>query len=240
MAQASEREVPPIDEFPLMRARLTRLAQKGFRPGTIYDIGSHHGRWTQMVRGVWPEARVEMFEADADTEAHKRDLPAGVASHTVLLGASAKENVPFYKCGLGLSQGNSLFLEQTQFFAPGNFSVARLRQVPLDAFIEERKLPPPNLLKLDVQGGELQVLAGGARALAAAAVVLLEVALHQYNSNAPLFAEVVDFMAKKGFQMIDVAACTYIDGDLAQLDALFARAGGPFCRADFSSSSGAT
>ena len=81
----------------------------------------------------------------------------------------------------------------------------------------------PFLLKLDVQGYEIEVLKGGARALAEAEAFLLEVPLLQYNEGAPLFAEVVEFMKDAGFVAFDI--CGQVrretDGALFQVDILF-------------------
>ena len=66
-------------------------------------------------------------------------------------------------------------------------------------------LQGPLLLKLDVQGFELEVLRGSRIALDAAEFVLLEVSTLNYNRGAPLVAEVLDFMNQRGFVLFDIA-----------------------------------
>jgi hypothetical protein len=79
------------------------------------------------------------------------------------------------------------------------------------------------LLKLDVQGYELEVLAGGPRTLAGAAAVLIEVSLLPYNEGAPLLAEVVSYLHARGFLSYDVCGALRRREDLAlwQTDLLF-------------------
>ena len=84
----------------------------------------------------------------------------------------------------------------------------------------------PNMVKLDTQGYELEVLRGASRVLASVEVVLLEVSLIPINKGAPSFAEVVRFMADRGFKLFDF--CSQIrrkDGVLWQSDLLFFRDG---------------
>ena len=99
-----------------------------------------------------------------------------------------------------------------------------LAMTTLDRTIEEQEFPPPQLIKLDVQGYELEVLKGATRALASAEFVLLEVSVWQYNENSPLIEEVVAFMSGAGFVTYDVFDINRLsDGTLLQLDVLFIR-----------------
>ena len=83
----------------------------------------------------------------------------------------------------------------------------------------------PILLKLDVQGYELEVLRGAVKTLSEAEVVIIECSLIQYNEGAPLFAEVVSFMGERGFVVYDF--CGQMrranDGALFQMDVIFVR-----------------
>jgi len=57
----------------------------------------------------------------------------------------------------------------------------------------------PVFLKLDVQGYELEVLRGGNNLLSKTEVVVLECSLIEYNTGAPLIADVISFMKDRGF-----------------------------------------
>ena len=75
----------------------------------------------------------------------------------------------------------------------------------LDSLLSEFNLQGPLLLKLDIQGFELEVLRGSRIALDFAEFVLLEVSTLNYNRGAPLVAEVLDFMNQRGFVLFDIA-----------------------------------
>ena len=89
--------------------------------------------------------------------------------------------------------------------------------------MESRPYNSPVLLKLDVQGFELQVLLGGTSTLNRAEVVIMETSLLPYNENAPLFAEVVAFMADREFVAFDFCGQTrrQTDDTLFQTDVVF-------------------
>ena len=65
----------------------------------------------------------------------------------------------------------------------------------LDGLLKDRALGAPILLKLDVQGAELDVLAGASRVLEATEFVVMEVSFLEYNKGAPDFRRTIDAMA---------------------------------------------
>ena len=57
-------------------------------------------------------------------------------------------------------------------------------------------------------------------------VVILEVSIHQYNKDAPLFDQVLDFMKKKNFKLYDIfdlKRLGYQKSFLLQFDCIFVR-----------------
>ena len=120
--------------------------------------------------------------------------------------------------------GGSSVLEQVQNKAP---IAESLPMRTLDSVVDERKMTGPILLKADVQGYELEVLRGANQTLQNTEVILLEVSTLPYNIGAPLFAEVVAFMAERRFLVYDLCHLhrRQSDDTAFQVDVLFARAG---------------
>src|ERR1700687_4549123 len=102
-------------------------------------------------------------------------------------------------------------------------STVQLPMDTLDNLISEAS-HGPYMLKLDVQGFELEVLRGADRVLKNTEVCLLEVALMEYNHGAPLLAEVVAFMASRGFVVYDISGMFRRESDnaLYMVDLMFA------------------
>merc|ERR1719499_315172 len=91
----------------------------------------------------------------------------------------------------------------------------------LDEFTHERKF---DFCKFDVQGAELLVLQGGERTIEnGCELILLEVAIIEYNQGIPLWNDVQKFMDDIGFATWDIFDIHYIGEQCAHLDILFAK-----------------
>jgi FkbM family methyltransferase len=120
--------------------------------------------------------------------------------------------------------GASLYKENTEWYAEGKYETIRTPTATLDSrnyFNGE----PIDLIKMDVQGSELDILKGGEKTMKNTSYALLELSLVQYNQGAPLIGEVVDKMIEYGFCMVDILEYHSFphlyDGAIFQLDILF-------------------
>jgi hypothetical protein len=104
----------------------------------------------------------------------------------------------------------------------GNFWVTHTETSPTVRLDDLPELPTFDLIKIDVQGAELDILKNGVRVLRSAAVVELETEFVPLYKGQPLFADVDAFMRGQGFflhKMIDIGGRTYrplqvkVDGD---------------------------
>lgn len=203
---------------------LRNAAANGLAPGAIVDVGACRGKWSRSAREIFPRARVLMIEANPECAAYLAEavqaMP-GSACERVLLGPREETEVPFYQ----MHEGSSVLPELSD--APRRCVSLEMRT--LDRVVEAHALPGPLLLKLDVQGFELEVLKGGEATLARSEAVFMEVSLLPYNRDAPLFAAVVAQMARKGFVLYDLCSTRRraSDGALFQSDALFVRDDSP-------------
>lgn len=208
-----------------MEKLLRHVRANGFQPSAVIDVGANVGDWARMARAVFPGVPILMIDAEPGMEPALRrtaaELGSGSAYARALLGAAPRDGVPFHSAG----PGSGVLPELTTF----ERREVTLSMTTLDAL---RAGTPgfdtgPLLLKLDVQGYELEVLRGGASTLAAAEVVILEVALIPYNEGAPLFAEVVAFMAAAGFVAYDFCGQSRRETDRAlfQTDVVFVKPG---------------
>jgi hypothetical protein len=89
------------------------------------------------------------------------------------------------------------------------------------------------VLKVDVEGAELQVLEGAGATLEQTELVLLEVSFFRFVPGGAELADVVAWMRAHGWSPYDVynGHTRPLDGALAQVDMAFARDDGPL-RAD--------
>lgn len=200
-----------------------RLADRGFRPAGLVDVGAFRGDWTRMARSIFGGPPALMIEAQAalipGLEAYAREQP-GLACVHALLGRETGREVTFQEMGTG----SSMFAEASD--APRTATTMKTRT--LDEAAEDALADTADLfLKIDVQGAELEVLRGGRATLNRTALVQLEVAMLPYNAGAPLLPEVTGWMADHGWLPIEVSGFSRPREHLVQIDLLFAPEGSP-------------
>lgn len=215
-----------------MAAGLQRLAGEGVELLHVVDGGAFRGGWTQIARRVFPRAACVMVEPQPRVQAELRRLCAAapVETHLVqaVLGAGARESVEFFVLDDPFGGTGSSMLRETST-VPGH--VERVPMDTLERILDQIGFPPPDLVKLDVQGYEIEALKGLGERLAEVPYLLLEVATWQYNEGAPLLDEVVGWLRLRDFVTHDLLGETRLpDGTLAQVDLLFARADTPVRR----------
>lgn len=201
-------------------------AARPLRIGTIYDIGANVGTWTLLAKAVIPEAAVHAFEP----------LP----KHCAAFGETVRglEGVHLEAVALG-AESASATLRVTDFsdassllpLAPAARSHFGLEEVErvnvdvrsLDGYRTEQDLPFPDLIKLDVQGYELEVLKGAAECLRHAKAVVSEVSFVDYYQGQCRFHEVVAHLAAFGLYLAVLGEHTPTGRPLEQIDVLFLR-----------------
>jgi FkbM family methyltransferase len=194
-----------------------RLRAKGFKPASIVDVGAYHGDWTRLARRVFDEVPVLMVEAQAGKIPMLEKVCADVAQTryvSAVLGRTEGQEVMFYEMETGSS------------FLPERSNVDRVERRMITQTLDKltEAMPGPLLLKVDVQGAELEVLAGGSATLAKSEVVQLEVALLPYNEGAPSMLGVLTAMDAMGFVPFDISGFSRPNGvDLVQVDIVFAK-----------------
>lgn len=198
-------------------AAYRRLLRKGWSPAGIIDVGAYRGDWTRLVNRLFPGVPVLMIEAQEGRAAQLSALAAelgNVSFASAVLGAAAGREVIFYE----METGSSYFPEQSNAPRTERTYITRT----LDELVGD--LPEPFFLKVDAQGAELEILAGGATTLESCELVQLEVALLPYNKGAPTILDVFEYMDERGFVPLDISGFSRPNGvDLVQMDVLFTR-----------------
>lgn len=193
-------------------------------PATLIDVGAATG--TPALYENFPDARLLMIEPLAENESRLRDLACSLPDgHYIMAAATSTRGEVAINVHPDLD-GSSLLREGEGSDVDGVLRTVASRTV--DEICQTLDCRPPYLVKVDVQGAELEVLRGAEAVLAEAELVILEVVLYDFFDRGARVTEVIDFMAERGFAVYDLMDPGYrpLDGALSQIDVAFARENG--------------
>jgi FkbM family methyltransferase len=196
-----------------LRKTLANIQKNGFAISTVYDIGANKGRWSRDMRRSLPRSDFFLFEAN---EKHREKLASRGFPFFICVLGSKEESRRFYSIG---GTGDSLYLEKSEHYEEGDHRTVTTQT--LQKIAQENKLPPPNFIKLDVQGAELDILAGSEGLLDHCHVIYMECPVLEYNAGAPTFDAYVQFMSAKGYVPLQILEQHVLQGALIQVDILF-------------------
>jgi FkbM family methyltransferase len=188
---------------------------------TIHDIGANVGSWTLLAKAIHPRAHVEAFEPldeHAETFERRTSKLSGVRLHRVALGShdgEADMNVADF------SDASSLLPLAEESYGLRAVRQERVAVRRLDDLVGSGEVPPPDLIKLDVQGYELEVLRGARDTLDRARAVIAEVSFVELYQYQCFFHEIVSFMADRRFRLHALGTGTAVGAPLVQTDVLF-------------------
>lgn len=194
------------------------LKVSGFSPRTIIDVGAAVGSWTCQTLKVFPTAQYLMVDPLTENEP------------SLMSVTKRHKNVQYWMGALGRSSGELEFHvhgDQSSMYNSNwgrEGTLRRVRKSTMDELVTERRFDAVDGIKLDVQGAELEVLAGSLETLRRCQVVQIEVMFRHVYEGAPLAHDIVRFFAEHNFRIYDIASLyKRKDRALLQGDFIFVR-----------------
>jgi FkbM family methyltransferase len=183
---------------------LMRLSLRG---QTVFDVGGWEGVYTMFfARAVGPTGKVVTFEPNP---ANRRQITQNVALNGL-------ENVTLRPTALGDRAGSGTLVVEGGIAGEGHVrtggdaapadgnrggaSVIHVDLQTLDAEVATHALPVPSLVKLDVEGFEVNVLRGMTETIARARPAIF-VEVHQVPDRPTNSAEVIDLLLQQGYTL---------------------------------------
>jgi len=177
------------------------LAQKGVRYATVFDLGCADGHFfvDHFLMGLFQEAVPVNIDANALYEKSLQQVKETFGGHYRIAAASdaagdIELTTSVHPYWSSLRPRDDLYWERINKLSSG---VQRVPAVRLDDLVAEFRVTAPYLLKLDVQGAEVQALRGARNMLADTSVVICEADIADFQAiNSELVAA--------GFDLYDI------------------------------------
>jgi FkbM family methyltransferase len=190
----------------LPKAHADYLKRMNISPKVIYDIGACVQHWTRKAKEVWPEVNYYLVDAAKSVEPFLQTDPYAIG---VLSNADGKL-IDFYE-DTENPGGNSYYKETSGAFTDKHRS--KRTTITLNTLVEKNRWMLPDMIKLDVQGAELDVLKGADRILINCKDIILEAQHVNYNDGAPKFEEVKTYLESIGFELKSQIVRHAVDAD---------------------------
>lgn len=202
------------------RDSLALLDQKGFRPDIVIDIGAAGG--TVGLYETWPQCRYVLVEPLSkfvpELTAICSRLPQADYRIAAAGSRTGRQHIAYHP-----TEAHVVALAQ---HAPADWPRDDIEMVTVDQLVaEERKRRSVHfvLLKVDVDGPEIDVLIGSTETLALSTVVVIEAPLH--DQEVGRFGQIMSFMTSRDYDCFDIIEPLFRPGDniLWQVDLVFVR-----------------
>ena len=203
------------------------IASSGVTPATVIDVGANVGQFSRASLGRWPTSRVIAFEP----------LPSAAEPLRRMLAAMGRRHA-VHQLALGAKTGESLFRQHRYSLSSSVLAVAERSRghhwadekasitVPmarLDDVLTDVPLDRPLVIKIDVQGYEMEVLAGATAVLDNADCLVVEHAFEEFYEGQAQVAEVMEYLRSSGWDFHRVVDIRREGGVIVEADVVYLR-----------------
>jgi FkbM family methyltransferase len=177
------------------------IAAQGYRFPIVFDVGGSNGSWVNIMSKAWPDSRFELFEPLAEIHpkyievlVHLKAIHQESYMHPVAIGE--KDGQITLNVFDDPSASTTLPMHHSM---KTNAHTVPMRTI--DSIVRSGMCKQPDMIKLDIQGGEMAALKGAAQTLPKVKFLMIETWLQRgYGKDTPLLSELIRFLSPLGFE----------------------------------------
>lgn len=199
-----------------------------FQFRTVVDVGANRGQFSLFALHSFPTAQIVSLEpllAPAERFGRVFEGEQRVTLHRAALGPHSGLSTMHVSAHDDSSSLLPITRTQTQLFrGTDEVRTEEIRIGTLDEFLDSASIDDPALLKLDVQGFELEALRGCGDLLDRFSYLCAEGSFVELYEGQALAVDVIDWLRDRGFSLASVYGTVSDDlGRAVQADMLFKR-----------------
>ncbi len=210
----------PVGEMGIF---LQDLKKRGIQFHHVLDVGAYSGKFSSVASSVFPEAVFCLLEPlkemnpclEGFCKKHPQSKYFNIAAGPVNGSQSLRVFNDLTWSGF-MDVNIPLKDERTP----------RMVEVwTIDSMIEKGQIGIPDLVKIDVQGYELEVLNGAKLLFGKTELFIIEASFHNKHKSFPLIADIIAYMNQRNYVVYDFAGFLRQphDGSLVECDLCFVK-----------------
>jgi len=207
LSREDERRIPAQNSS--IGDRIKNMIQIGYAPDCVFDCGASVGYWSYEASKLFPGSQIVAVEPNRMVLPKTREVLSKV-----------KPAVIIEECAIGSAVGETFLniwdndhtkMSGSSIKGHVQGSPKKRMSVRLDTLdrISERHGLEPELLKLDLQGGELEALKGAERVLQKAEVVITEFGCIEAYVDRTTPLDLMNIMYENDYCLYDIIDLIY-------------------------------
>ncbi len=203
-----------------MKSFIQDVKKRGLTATNILDVGAYEGWFSEQISLVYPDSFFYLIEPLEEMQSHMVDF------------CKRHEQSKYFKHAVGSSNTvktlrvaddlacSSLFEVQSR-----NEKGQEVSVITVDSLIKDNQIQIPEIVKIDVQGYELEVLKGAYELYGKTELFIIEVSLQKKEEHFPLIGDIIAFMSNQNYVVYDFAGFLRHpkDGSLFECDLCFVK-----------------
>ena len=197
------------------------------KANVIFDVGSNRGDTTSKYLDLFPNATIHAFEPFADSyeifnKLHKENLNVNLNKYAL------SSNIGRAILNINKSIDTNSILESKKIGANSDKSCVSVGRIEIetntiDNYCMQNNITAIDILKIDVQGSEIEVLKGALNILKKGNIKLIyiETYFEQQYINQPLFHDIAKLLYKYNFVLQDIYDPYFSKNNMLWCDSIF-------------------
>jgi FkbM family methyltransferase len=210
--------------MPSWSERMSHARKLGFSPKVIFDGGGFTGQWTMTAADLFPGTQIVIIEPNPFVQDDLKDNLSHIQPQPKIINVALSESPGTAKLNIWREEKLDTGASLLSHVSGKAREAVEVNIDTLDNISQQTGLNP-DLVKLDLQGGELLALKGASQILKQAEFMILEFSCLEAYIGRSTPRDLLEIMFENEYSLYDIVDCSYrpYDGALTGGDFFFVK-----------------